>query len=87
MKKEYIIGGLALIGGIALVAYLLKPKAPSRNSEGFFNAYGMTNSGWHCETRNPDGSTTITNSMGDCPKGSRMVKNTPRSTKVVRRPT
>ena len=38
MKKEYIIGGLALIGGIALVAYLLKPTAPRRNSEGFFNA-------------------------------------------------
>ena len=40
MKKEYIIGGLALVGGIALVAYLLKPKAPRRNSEGFFNALG-----------------------------------------------
>jgi len=40
MKKEYIIGGLALIGGIALVAYLLKSKAPRRNSEGFFNALG-----------------------------------------------
>ena len=40
MKKEYIIGGLALVGGIALVAYLLKPKAPRRNSEGFFGANG-----------------------------------------------
>jgi len=40
MKKEYIIGGLALVGGIALVAYLLKPKAPSSNSEGFFGASG-----------------------------------------------
>jgi hypothetical protein len=40
MKKEYIIGGLSLIGGIALIAYLLKPKAPRRNSEGFFGANG-----------------------------------------------
>jgi hypothetical protein len=60
------------LGIIGVVSYLRKPK---RNSDGFFNAYGMTNSGWHCETRNPDGSTTITNSMGDCPKGSVMVRN------------
>jgi hypothetical protein len=38
MKKEYIIGGLALLGAIGVVAYLLKPKAPRRNSEGFFGA-------------------------------------------------
>jgi hypothetical protein len=37
MKKEYIIGGLALLGAIGVVAYLNKPK---RNSEGFFNAIG-----------------------------------------------
>jgi hypothetical protein len=40
MKKQYIIGGLAVIGSVALVAYLLKPKAPRRNSEGFYNAVG-----------------------------------------------
>ena len=40
MKKEYIIGGLAIVGGIALVAYLYNPKAPTRNSEGFFGAEG-----------------------------------------------
>ena len=40
MQKKYIIGGLALVGGIALVAFLLKPKAPRRNSEGFFGANG-----------------------------------------------
>jgi hypothetical protein len=40
MKKEYIIGGLALLGAIGVVAYLLKPKAPRRNSEGFFGASG-----------------------------------------------
>jgi len=44
MKKEYIIGGLALVGGIALVSYLLKPTAPRRNSEGFFGASGKGNS-------------------------------------------
>ncbi len=38
--KKLLVGGLAVIGGIALVAYLLKPKAPKRNSEGFFNAIG-----------------------------------------------
>jgi len=47
MKKEYIIGGLALVGGIALVAFLLKPKAPRRNSEGFFGANGKTISAYY----------------------------------------
>jgi hypothetical protein len=37
MKKEYIIGGLALLGVIAIATYLNKPK---RNSEGFFGANG-----------------------------------------------
>ena len=37
MKKEYIIGGLALLGVIGVVSYLNKPK---RNSEGFFGANG-----------------------------------------------
>jgi hypothetical protein len=37
MKKEYIIGGLALLGAIGVIAYLSKPK---RNSEGFYNATG-----------------------------------------------
>jgi hypothetical protein len=42
--KKILVGGLAVIGGIALVAYLLKPKAPKRNSEGFFNAIGNNRS-------------------------------------------
>lgn len=37
MKKEYLVGGLAVLGAIALFAYLKKPK---RNSEGFFGASG-----------------------------------------------
>jgi len=39
MKKEYLIGGLAILGAIGVIAYLNKPK---RNSEGFFNALGST---------------------------------------------
>jgi hypothetical protein len=38
MKKEYIIGGLAIVGGLSLLAYLTSK--PRRNSEGFFNAGG-----------------------------------------------
>ena len=41
MKKEYVIGGLAILGAIALIAYLNKPK---KNSEGFFNATGKSKS-------------------------------------------
>jgi len=40
MEKKYIIGGLAIVGAIALFAYL-KPKTVSRNSEGFFNMSGF----------------------------------------------
>ena len=39
MKKEYIIGGLALLGVIGVVSYLNKPK---RSSEGFFGATGTS---------------------------------------------
>jgi hypothetical protein len=38
MKKEYIIGGLAIVGGLSLLAYFTSK--PRRNSEGFFNAVG-----------------------------------------------
>jgi hypothetical protein len=38
MKKEYIIGGLAILGAIALFAYL-KP-TPKKNSDNFYNASG-----------------------------------------------
>ena len=64
MEKKYLVGGLAVLGVIAVVAYLKKPK---RNSEGFFNAYGT---GYVCVRTNADGSRTVTSSMGDCPKGS-----------------
>jgi len=41
MKKEYIIGGLAIVGAVALFMYL-KPKKKT-NSEGFYNASGLKN--------------------------------------------
>ena len=37
MKKEYIIGGLAVVGIVALFAWYTKPK---KNSDGFFSASG-----------------------------------------------
>ena len=37
MKKGYLVGGLAILGVIAVVAYLRKPKT---NSDGFYNANG-----------------------------------------------
>jgi hypothetical protein len=37
MKKEYIIGGLALVGVIALIAFYTKPK---KNKDGFYGASG-----------------------------------------------
>ena len=40
MEKKYLVGGLAIIGALALFMYL-KPK-PKKNSDGFFNASGQT---------------------------------------------
>lgn len=37
--KKIIVGGLAVIGVIALISYFKKPK---RNSDGFFNAVGVS---------------------------------------------
>jgi hypothetical protein len=37
--KKILVGGLAVIGGIALVAYLLKPKH-KMNTDGFYSANG-----------------------------------------------
>ncbi len=44
-NKKIIVGGLAVIGVIALVSYLLKPKYPKQNSEGFFNMGGSPTQG------------------------------------------
>jgi hypothetical protein len=61
MKKEYIIGGLALVGGIVLVSYLLKPKAPRRNTDGFFGASGEKK---YVNSGSDDGRTSPPISMG-----------------------
>jgi hypothetical protein len=37
MKKEYIVGGLALVGVLALFAWYSQPK---KNKEGFYSATG-----------------------------------------------
>ena len=39
MNKGYLVGGLAIVGAIALFAYLM-PKGARRNSDGFFGASG-----------------------------------------------
>ena len=78
MKKEYIIGGLAIVGAIALFAYLT-PKGAKRNSEGFFNAEGTR----VCVRINPNGSTTTYNEYGGtypCPHGG-----TPRNRASVKK--
>jgi len=40
MEKKYIVGGLAVVGAIALFMYL-KPKKRT-NSDGFYNASGLS---------------------------------------------
>ena len=58
MEKKYIIGGLAIVGAIALFAYL-KPKTRV-NSEGFYGANGRTrgisSSAKQLQCRRTDGS-------------------------------
>ena len=66
MKKEYIIGGLAILGAIALVAYLRKPK---RNSEGFYNAGGGAY-GLGCKVCERENGTTYFAKFGGLSKGS-----------------
>jgi hypothetical protein len=39
MKKQYIIGGLAILGAIGVIAWLNKPR---KNKEGFYSANGKT---------------------------------------------
>ena len=76
MKKGYLVGGLAIVGAIALIAYL-RPK-PRKNSEGFFSASGGMGAGSSskavpvCVRRNPDGSSTTYSQQGGsrpCPYG------------------
>ena len=76
MKKGYLVGGLAIVGAIALFAYIRKPKM---NSEGFFGATGgrgssgtKSKSTTLCMRRNADGSSTSYSPQGGsrpCPYG------------------
>jgi len=68
MKTEYVLGGLALLGVIAIVAYVQKPK---RNSEGFFNAMGKKQ--YYC--RNERGQIYMSDTR-DCKQGYRAVAST-----------
>jgi hypothetical protein len=78
MKKGYVIGGLAVLGAIALISWYKKPK---RNSEGFFGADGtkrqkLESRGRWCGKKYPDGSYLFDYSEvnPDCPKGFKPVK-------------
>ena len=78
MKKEYIVGGLAIIGAVALFAYLT-PKGTGRNSDGFFGASGrgmMSGGGTmnkqgcaHCKDR--AGNMYQSDPNGNCRRGHR----------------
>lgn len=68
MKTEYIFGGLALLGVIAIIAYVQKPK---RNSDGFFNAMGKKQ--YYC--RNERGQLYLSDTR-DCKQGYRAVAST-----------
>jgi hypothetical protein len=39
MNNSYLVGGLAIVGAVALFAYLT-PRGTKRNSDGFFGASG-----------------------------------------------
>jgi hypothetical protein len=73
MKKGYIVGGLAVLGAIALIAWYKKPK---RNSDGFFNAGGTSKMATrHCYCKASNGSLYI--SDGDkCNGSDRCVAHT-----------
>ena len=77
MEKKYIIGGLAIVGALALFAYL-KPTTAKRNSEGFFGANGraskaMLSSGSGC-TVCDGGMSNYWAQGGRCKQGDRCVR-------------
>ena len=79
MEKKYIIGGLAIVGALALFAYL-KPTTAKRNSEGFFGANGGT-SRMKASLSSGSGCTVCDGGMsnywaqgGRCKQGDRCVR-------------
>jgi len=80
MKKAYLVGGLAIVGAIALVAYLRKPR---KNSQGFYGADGkgspFVTGNTICERKNADGSRSYYSQQGGitpCPYGGTVVTKT-----------
>ena len=83
MDKKLIVGGLAVVGGLALVIYLLKPKSPRKNSDGFFGANGRMSrvSSGNCEVCYSDYSannpyqSTYWAQNGNCRQGDRCKRS------------
>jgi hypothetical protein len=81
MKKQYIVGGLAIVGAIALFAYL-KPKK-KLNSDGFYGADGgmikttrnksVVSKGRCAWCRDSDGGSYHTGSNRVCDSGDRCI--------------
>jgi hypothetical protein len=77
MEKKYIIGGLAIVGAIALFAYL-KPKK-RLNSDGFYGMDGrpknksVISRGRCAWCRDSDGETYHTGSNRSCDSGDRCI--------------
>jgi len=81
MEKKYIIGGLAIVGAIALFAYL-KPKK-KLNSDGFYGADGgminttrnksVVSRGKCAWCRDSDGGSYHTGSDRKCDSGDRCI--------------
>jgi len=75
-NKKLLMGGLAIVGAIALVMYL-KPK-PRRNSEGFFGASGGSLTGKARSTcklcKDSETGGTYQNWNGICDAGDSCVK-------------
>ncbi len=75
MKKGYVIGGLAVLGAIALISWYKKPK---KNSEGFFGANGKaskmaTTRGNCAQCRTSDGDVYHTGANRICGKGDSCI--------------
>jgi hypothetical protein len=67
-NKKIIIGGLAIVGALALFMYV-KPKSKAKkNSDGFFNAQGR---GMYSQCVTSDGRYYSTRGMGICNRGDR----------------
>jgi hypothetical protein len=78
MEKKYIIGGLAIVGAIALFAYL-KPKK-RLNSDGFYGADGrmvksisQSSKGRCAWCRDSEGGSYHTGSDRMCDSGDRCI--------------